>query len=70
MSEPPDQPVISFQDVHLAFDRPVLRGVSFELFRGATKIVLGGSGSGKTTILRLILGPTRRDPVDGVDVEA
>jgi phospholipid/cholesterol/gamma-HCH transport system ATP-binding protein len=49
-------PIVSFRDVHLAFDRPILRGVSFDLAAGATKIVLGGSGSGKTTILRLILG--------------
>jgi phospholipid/cholesterol/gamma-HCH transport system ATP-binding protein len=51
-----DTPAVSFRDVHLAFDRPILRGVSFELRPGTTTIVLGGSGSGKTTILRLILG--------------
>ena len=51
-----DEPVISFRDVHLSFDRPVLRGVSFDLRPGETKVVLGGSGSGKTTLLRLILG--------------
>jgi phospholipid/cholesterol/gamma-HCH transport system ATP-binding protein len=71
MSEP-GVPVISFRDVHLAFDRPVLQGVSFELRRGATKVVLGGSGSGKTTILRLILGLLKPDAgqveVNGVDV--
>ena len=49
-------PAIRFRDVSLAFDRPILRGVSFELQPGATKVILGGSGSGKTTILRLILG--------------
>jgi phospholipid/cholesterol/gamma-HCH transport system ATP-binding protein len=58
--------------VHLAFDRPILRGVSFDLFAGATKVVLGGSGSGKTTILRLILGLLKPDSgsirVDGVEI--
>jgi phospholipid/cholesterol/gamma-HCH transport system ATP-binding protein len=63
---------VSFRDVHLTFDRPVLRGVTFDLPRGRTKVVLGGSGSGKTTILRLILGLLRPDSgsiqVDGIEV--
>lgn len=65
-------PVVSFRDVHLSFDRPILRGVSFDLAPGTTKIVLGGSGSGKTTILRLILGLLKPESgsvrVDGVEV--
>ncbi len=65
---------VSFRDVWLEFDRPVLRGVSFELRRGATKIVLGGSGSGKTTLLRLILGLLKPDAgsiaVEGLEVQA
>jgi phospholipid/cholesterol/gamma-HCH transport system ATP-binding protein len=67
-----DEPVVSFRDVHLSFDRPILKGVSFDLSPGTTKIVLGGSGSGKTTILRLILGLLRPDSgsivVDGTAV--
>jgi phospholipid/cholesterol/gamma-HCH transport system ATP-binding protein len=68
----PDEPIISFRDVQLSFDRPILRGVSFDLALGTTKIVLGGSGSGKTTILRLILGLLKPDSgsihVDGTEV--
>jgi phospholipid/cholesterol/gamma-HCH transport system ATP-binding protein len=68
----PDEPVISFRDVHLSFDRPILQGVSFDLAPGTTKVVLGGSGSGKTTILRLILGLLKPDAgsidVDGTEV--
>jgi phospholipid/cholesterol/gamma-HCH transport system ATP-binding protein len=68
----PDEPIISFRDVHLSFDRPILQGVSFDLAPGTTKIVLGGSGSGKTTILRLILGLLKPDSgsihVDGTEV--
>jgi phospholipid/cholesterol/gamma-HCH transport system ATP-binding protein len=68
----PDEPIISFRDVHLSFDRPILQGVSFDLAPGTTKVVLGGSGSGKTTILRLILGLLKPDAgsihVDGADV--
>ena len=67
-----DEPIIAFRDVALAFDRPVLRGVSFALQAGATKVILGGSGSGKTTILRLILGLLKPDAgsihVDGTEV--
>ncbi len=67
-----EEPIVSFRDVELAFDRPILRGVSFDLHAGATKIVLGGSGSGKTTILRLMLGLLKPDAgsirVDGTDI--
>src|SRR5262245_12051687 len=69
---PLDEPVVSFRDVPLAFDRPVLRGLSFDLHRGSTKIILGGSGSGKTTVLRLILGLLKPDSgtirVEGTDI--
>ena len=66
------EPIVSIRGVELAFDRPVLRGVSFDLQPGSTKIVLGGSGSRKTTILRVILGLLRADAgsvlVDGTEV--
>jgi phospholipid/cholesterol/gamma-HCH transport system ATP-binding protein len=66
------EPIVAFRDVHLAFDRPVLLGVSFDLQPGTTKVVLGGSGSGKTTILRLILGLLKPESgsvrVDGTEV--
>jgi phospholipid/cholesterol/gamma-HCH transport system ATP-binding protein len=41
--------------------REVLHDVSFHVQRGETKVILGASGSGKTTILRLVLGLTRPD---------
>jgi phospholipid/cholesterol/gamma-HCH transport system ATP-binding protein len=69
---PVDEPIISFRDVKLTFERPILQGVTFDLAPGTTKIVLGGSGSGKTTILRLILGLLKPDSgsirVDGTEV--
>ena len=53
---------IAFEKVSLAFDdKVVLRDVSFSLERGHTKIVIGASGSGKSTILRLILGLLKPD---------
>lgn len=57
-----DAPMIVFEHVSLAFDeKVVLRDVSFTLERGHTKIVLGASGSGKSTILKLIVGLLRPD---------
>ena len=48
---------VAFRDVSLAFDDTiVLDRLSFELPRGATRIVIGASGSGKSTILKLVLG--------------
>jgi phospholipid/cholesterol/gamma-HCH transport system ATP-binding protein len=53
----PDAPIVIFEDVSLAFDDAVvLRNISFTLLAGHTKIILGASGSGKSTILKLILG--------------
>ncbi|HXE90245.1 MAG TPA: ATP-binding cassette domain-containing protein [Terriglobales bacterium] len=53
---------IVFEDVGLAFeDNLVLDGVSFEVARGETKVLFGVAGSGKTTILKLVLGLVRPD---------
>jgi phospholipid/cholesterol/gamma-HCH transport system ATP-binding protein len=55
-------PIIVFDDVSLAFDeKEILRHVSFTLRAGHTKIFLGASGAGKSTILRLILGLLKPD---------
>ena len=55
-------PIVVFDDVHLAFDdKVILRDVSFTLQTGHTKIFLGASGAGKSTILRLILGLLKPD---------
>jgi len=55
-------PVVVFDKVSLAFDEKViLREVSFTLIKGHTKIILGASGAGKSTILKLITGLLRPD---------
>ena len=58
----PDPPIVVFDKVSLAFDENVvLRDISFTVNRGHTKIFLGASGSGKSTILKLIVGLLRPD---------
>jgi phospholipid/cholesterol/gamma-HCH transport system ATP-binding protein len=58
----PGAPVVVFDKVSLAFDEKViLRNVSFTLIKGHTKLILGASGAGKSTILKLILGLLRPD---------
>jgi phospholipid/cholesterol/gamma-HCH transport system ATP-binding protein len=57
-----DDAVIVFDEVSLAFDEKViLDRVSFELLAGRTKIILGGSGVGKSTVLKLLLGLLKPD---------
>lgn len=57
-----DPTVIVVDKVSLAFDdKVVLKNVSFTLMAGHTKVILGASGSGKSTILRLILGLWKPD---------
>jgi phospholipid/cholesterol/gamma-HCH transport system ATP-binding protein len=56
------QKAVVFENVSLSFDElVVLDGLSFELEHGATKVLLGVAGSGKTTILKLTLGLLRPD---------
>lgn len=55
-------PVVEAVDVRKNFDVvEVLHGVSFTLGKGETLVVMGGSGSGKTVLLRLIAGLIRPD---------
>src|SRR5258708_19254083 len=66
-------PAIEFRSVVLAFDeRVVLNQLSFKVMKGETKIILGGSGGGKSTIIKLVLGLLKPDSgqvlVDGEDV--
>jgi phospholipid/cholesterol/gamma-HCH transport system ATP-binding protein len=55
-------PAIVFEDVALGFgDNEVLRGVSFRLTKGETKALFGVAGSGKSLILKLVMGLIRPD---------
>jgi phospholipid/cholesterol/gamma-HCH transport system ATP-binding protein len=71
----PGSPIVVFDKVSLAFDdKVILRDVSFTLITGRTKIILGASGAGKSTILKLILGLLKPDAgiiwVNGERVDA
>jgi phospholipid/cholesterol/gamma-HCH transport system ATP-binding protein len=64
---------IEFQNVTMSYDdRVILDDVSFTVNPGETKIVMGGSGTGKSTILKLVLGLIKpengRILIDGEDV--
>src|SRR5687767_5074644 len=66
-------PAIEFRNVVLAFDdRVILSNLSFKVMKGETKIILGGSGGGKSTIIKLVLGLLKPDSgrvlVDGEDI--
>ncbi len=66
-------PAIEFRDIHLSFNgKKILNGVSFKVRRGETKLILGRSGGGKSTTIRLILGLLKPDSgqilIDGEDI--
>ncbi len=52
--------MIRLENINFAYrDEPVLQDVSFSVGPGETKVILGSSGSGKSTILKIILGLVR-----------
>jgi phospholipid/cholesterol/gamma-HCH transport system ATP-binding protein len=65
-------PVIELDHVSLAFDEPVLEDISFAVHEGETVVVVGESGTGKSTILKLILRllvpDNGRVLIDGEDI--
>ncbi|WP_338846189.1 ABC transporter ATP-binding protein [Massilia sp. W12] len=67
--------LVEIRDLEFGFgDRSILSGLQMEFARGKVVAVMGGSGSGKTTILRLIGGQLRPQAgsvtVDGLNVHA
>ena len=49
--------LLRMENVHFGYGKEeILRGVSLELYKGENLVILGASGSGKSTILRLLLG--------------
>lgn len=58
MANVPDKiPVIEFRDVVKSFGgKVILDGISFRVFKGRTFCLIGGSGTGKSVSLKLLLG--------------
>jgi phospholipid/cholesterol/gamma-HCH transport system ATP-binding protein len=66
-------PAIEFRNVTIIFDdRKILNNLSFKVMKGETKMILGGSGCGKSTTIKLVLGLLKPDSgqilVDGEDI--
>ena len=66
--------MIAVVDLHKSFrDNEVLRGVNLEVARGTTTVILGGSGSGKSVLMKHMIGLLRPDSgsirVDGEAIE-
>ena len=65
MSEPSLQPLVEFEHVDFAYDtRAVLGDISLRVMPGELVAVMGASGGGKTTLLRLIGGQLRASAGD------
>src|SRR6202451_4213739 len=58
MSDPAaDGPAISVVNLRVSYgEREILHGISFDVKRGETMVILGGSGSGKRTLLQTLIG--------------
>lgn len=72
--EAAETPAVEFSHVSLSFDgRPALRDVSFRLGRGQMICVTGASGSGKSVLLRLVIGFLKPDEgqifIEGREIE-
>ena len=69
-----DQPVIlRVENIHKNYGKEkVLEDISFEVKRGETKVIIGPSGTGKSTLLRCINQLTTPDSgriwLDGIDI--
>ncbi len=67
------KPLVAVKDLHFARgDRLIFDGVDIDIRRGKITAIMGPSGTGKTTLLKLMAGQLRPDAgsvtVDGLDV--
>jgi phospholipid/cholesterol/gamma-HCH transport system ATP-binding protein len=68
----PQNVVVAIDHVSLAFEEPILEDISFDAKEGETVVVVGESGTGKSTILKLVLRLLVPDKgrvcIDGEDI--
>ncbi|MDP3236985.1 MAG: ABC transporter ATP-binding protein [Myxococcales bacterium] len=67
------QPIIQIIDLHKSFgSHEVLSGITLDVPAGSTLVILGGSGSGKTVLMKHMIGLLKPDSgrviVDGEDI--
>ncbi len=69
-----EESVIALNDIFLSFEQPILEDIGFSVMPGETVCVVGESGTGKSTILKLILRLLVPDSgtvtIDGQDITA
>jgi phospholipid/cholesterol/gamma-HCH transport system ATP-binding protein len=68
----PHNIVISLENISLSFEEQILNNISFNAYEGETIVVVGESGTGKSTILklllRLLIPDNGRVAIDGEDI--
>ena len=72
-SDADSAPAVELEDVHFSYGaEPVLRGVNLRVARGVTVAVVGATGSGKSTVIKLLTRLYERGRgairIDGVDI--
>lgn len=73
MADANPRPMIEIIDLHKSFgDYPVLTGINLSVPSGSTCVILGGSGSGKTVLMKHMIGLLKPDSgqvlIDGEDI--
>ena len=73
MADSSSRPMIEIIDLHKSFgEHPVLTGINLSVPEGSTCVILGGSGSGKTVLMKHMIGLLKPDKgqviIDGEDI--